>query len=172
MKVRVVFTASKGKAVQVVNYQNYKRVILKHIGTAHTDIELADLILIAEQWIRDYSGQLSLFPNASSSNLLLLNQSSFIGVKYQLFYSTAYKLLSKIGLGSLPTILNDLAVIRIFEPASKLRSLELLEQFFGVNHNRKSYYKIAPQCIDLKDAVEQNVVKFAEAEYDFNYNIS
>ena len=94
-----------------------------------------------------------------------------MGVKYRLFYSTIHKILTQIGLGSLPSILNDLAVIRIFEPASKLRSLELLEQFFGVNHNRKSYYKIAPQCIKLKGEVEQNVVKFAEAEYDFNYNI-
>ena len=171
MKVRVVSTASKGKAVQVVNYQNYKRIIIKHIGSAHTDIELADLIIVAEQWIRDYSGQLSLFSDSIPDNLLLLNQSSFIGVKYRLFHTTIHKLLSNIGLSFLPSILNDLAVIRIFEPASKLRSLELLEQFFGVNHNRKSYYKIAPQCIDLKDEVEQNVIKFAEAEYDFNYNI-
>jgi hypothetical protein len=51
MKVRVVPTASNGKAVQVVNYLNYKRVILKYIGSAHTDNELKELLLLAEQWI-------------------------------------------------------------------------------------------------------------------------
>ena len=44
MKVRVVSTASKSKAVQVVNYHNYKRVILKHIGSARSKEELEELI--------------------------------------------------------------------------------------------------------------------------------
>jgi transposase len=171
MKVRVVPTASNGKAVQVVNYLNYKRVILKYIGSAHTDNELKELLLLAEQWIQDYSGQLSLFPESSLGNLLLLNHSSFIGVKYRLFYTTIHRLLDDIGLAFLPILLNDLVVIRIFEPASKLRSLDLLSQYFGVNHNRKSYYKIAPKCLSIKNEVEKHVIKFAQSKYGFSYNI-
>jgi hypothetical protein len=171
MKVRVVSTASNGKAVQVVNYHNYKRVVLKHIGSAHTDNELAELVLLAEQWIQNYSGQLSLFPESSPGNLLLLNHSSFIGVKYRLFYTIIHRLLDNMGLGFLPILLNDLVVIRIFEPSSKLRSLELLSQYFGVNHNRKSYYKIAPECLSIKNEVEKHVIKFAQSEYGFSYNI-
>lgn len=76
-----------------------------------------------------------------------------------------------IGLSDLPALLNDLVTIRIFEPASKLRSLELLKQFFSINHSRKSYYKIAPDCISLKTKVEQKVVSFAENHYAFNYDI-
>ncbi len=37
MKIRVVQTASKAQAVQVVQYQNGKRKILQHIGSAHSD---------------------------------------------------------------------------------------------------------------------------------------
>jgi hypothetical protein len=37
MRIIVVKTSSNAKAVQVVNYQNNKRVILKHIGSAHLD---------------------------------------------------------------------------------------------------------------------------------------
>lgn len=62
MKVRVVSTTSKVKTVQVVNYHNYKRVVLKHIGSAHGKEELEDMILVAEEWIKYYIGQLSLFP--------------------------------------------------------------------------------------------------------------
>ena len=62
-------------------------------------------------------------------------------------------------------------MIRIFEPASKLRSLELLEQFFGICHSRKTYYKIAPNCINLKNLVEQKVVNFAKTHYSFNFDI-
>jgi hypothetical protein len=43
-----------------------------------------------------------------------------------------------IKLDDLPALLNDLVTIRIFEPASKLRSLELMEQSFGICHSRKT----------------------------------
>lgn len=76
-----------------------------------------------------------------------------------------------IKLDGLPELLNDLVAIRIFEPASKLRSLELMEQFFGICHNRKTYYKIAPGCVDLKKTVEQRVVNFAVAHYAFNFDM-
>ena len=36
MKIRVVKTASKARAVQVVRYQNNKRIILRHIGSAQS----------------------------------------------------------------------------------------------------------------------------------------
>ena len=51
MKIRVVNTASKAKAVQIVRYQNNKRTILQHIGSAHTEAEMDELILLAEEWI-------------------------------------------------------------------------------------------------------------------------
>jgi hypothetical protein len=68
-------------------------------------------------------------------------------------------------------MLNDLVAIRIFEPASKLRSLELLELFFGIAHSRKNYYKIAPDCIELKQSVEESVLVFAKAHNAFNYDL-
>ena len=54
MKIRVVKTASTARAVQVIRYQNNKRIILQHIGSAHTDEALNELILIAEEWIKDF----------------------------------------------------------------------------------------------------------------------
>lgn len=47
MKIRVVKTASNAKAVQVVQYQNNKRKILHHLGSAHSEAELDDLKLRA-----------------------------------------------------------------------------------------------------------------------------
>ena len=47
-----------------------------------------------------------------------------------------------------------------------------MEQFFGIKHNRKSYYKIAPECIELKETVRENkVVTFAQEYYSFNFDI-
>jgi transposase len=71
----------------------------------------------------------------------------------------------------LPVLLKDLVTIRIFEPASKLRSLELMEQYFDIHHNRKTYYKPAPEWIALKEKVEHKVVDFAKEFYSFNYDL-
>jgi transposase len=171
MKVRVVTTASKAKAVQVVRYQDNKRIVLHHMGSAHTEEALNDLILLAEEWIKDYTKQLSIFPDENPNKLLHLNHSSFIGIQYQFFYSQIRAIQEAIKLDDLPTVLNDLVTIRIFEPASKLRSLELLERFFGICHSRKAYYKAAPDCINLKKIVEQKVINFAKAHYSFNFDI-
>lgn len=171
MKIRVIKTASKAKAVQVVRYQNNKRVILQHIGSAHTEEALNNLLLMAEEWIKSYSEQLSIFPEESPNRLLHLNHCEFIGVRYHFFYEQINAIQDKIGLNNLPVLLRDLVTIRIFEPASKLRSLVLMEQFFGIKHSRKTYYKIAPECIKLKETVESKIINFAGEDYAFNFDI-
>ncbi len=171
MKIRVVKTASNAKAVQVVRYQNNKRVVLQHIGSSHTEEALSDLMILAEEWIKDYSKQLSIFPDENPNKLLHLNHCTFMGVKYHFFQKQIRSIQDKIKLDELPALLNDLVTIRIFEPASKLRSLELMEQFFSISHSRKSYYKIAPNCIELKKTIEAKVVDFARIHYSFNFDI-
>jgi hypothetical protein len=61
MKIRVVKTASKARAVQVIRYQNRKRIVIHHLGSAHTEEALNELILLAEEWIKGQTQQLSIF---------------------------------------------------------------------------------------------------------------
>lgn len=171
MKIRVVKTASKAQAVQIVRYHNNKRIIVQHIGSAHNQSELEELKFLAQEWIKDYSKQLSFFPDESPNKLLHLNHCTFIGVQYRYFYNQIQLIQSKLGLDNLPPLLNDLVCMRIFQPASKLRSLELIEGLFGIKHSRKSYYNIAPQCLELKQTVEDKVVTFAKEYYSFNFDI-
>lgn len=171
MKIRVVKTASKAKAVQAVCYQNNKRIIVRHFGSAHTQQELEDLLLSAKEWIKDFSGQLSIFPNDNPNLLLHINHSTFKGVYYNFFYGLVGWIQSELGFGDLPALLNDLVLIRIFEPASKFRSLELLEQYFSIKHQRKSYYKIVPECLMIKETVEEKVLHFAKESYGFNFDL-
>lgn len=171
MKIRVVKTASKAHAVQVVRYQNGKRIIIQHMGSAHNDGELEDLMIVAHEWIKDYTKQLSFFPEESPNRLLHLNHCTFIGVQYRYFYEQINFIQHKLSFDELPPLLNDLVCMRIYEPASKLRSLELLEQFFSIKHSRKSFYKIAPKCIELKETVENKVIEFAKEHYSFNFDL-
>lgn len=103
--------------------------------------------------------------------MLHLSHCTFLGVQYNFFNNQINFLLNKIGLGNLPALLKDLTTIRIFEPASKLRSLALLEQYFGILHNRKTYYKVAPGWLEWKDEVEEAAVNFAKECYCFNYDL-
>jgi hypothetical protein len=48
-------------------------------------------------------------------------------------------------------LLNDLVVMRIFEPTSKLRSIELMETYFGIKHRRQRFYESARKWLDLKE---------------------
>jgi transposase len=171
VKVRIVKTASGAKAVQVVRYENNRRIIIQHIGSAHSVEELNEFIFMAEEWIKNFRQQLSVFPDEDPNKLVHLNHCQFIGVKYHFFKELINRLQDKTGFGDLPAMLNDLVAIRIFEPASKLRSLELMEEFFGITHSRKTYYKIAPRCIELKTAVEQKVIAFAKQQYGFAFDI-
>ena len=91
MKVRIVKTKSSASAVQVIRYYNNKRIVLKHFGSCHAEDELKDLVLIAEEWIKDYSGQLSIFPSENPNSILVLSQSSFLGVHYSYFYELIIK---------------------------------------------------------------------------------
>lgn len=59
---------------------------MRHIGSAHCETALNDLLLQAEEWIKDYSQQLSIFPDANPNQLLHLNHSTFVGIKYRFFY--------------------------------------------------------------------------------------
>lgn len=171
MKIRVVKTASQANAVQVVQYQYGKRRVMQHFGSAHTETALNDLLILAEEWIKNYSHQLSIFADENPNQILHLNHSTFLGVKYRFFHQQIAMIQTAIGLDDLPSILNDLVAVRIFEPASKLRSLDLMEQYFGIRHSRKAFYKFAPKCIELKDLVEGKILSFAKAHYAFSYDL-
>ena len=172
LKVRVVKTGSSASAVQAVRYDHNKRTILKHFGSCHTQSELDELLHIAEEWIKDRSAQLSIFPDDSPNATLSIHHCSFLGVYHSFFYEVISSLQRQIGFTELGgSLLNDLVMMRILEPASKLRSIELLESYFGVRHLRKNFYKVAPQWLRLKDETEAKAVAFAQQHYGFDYDL-
>lgn len=126
---------------------------------------------MAGEWIKDHSAQLSLFSDESPNKLLHINHCSLVGVRYNFSYKEINKIQGVIGLEKLPQLLKDLITIRIFEPASKLRSLELIERYFGIHHNRKTYYKMAPDWLNTKEFVERQVLSFVKKAYSFDYDL-
>lgn len=171
-KIRKIKYSEGSTSVQVYKIENRKRVIVRHIGTARTPEELTGLITLANDFIQKISKQLFLFSDAPSSTIINIKQIDFIGVYYSFFHELISKLIIHIGFDKLKNnFLLDLVVMRMMEPGSKIRSISLLEEYFGIKHRRQRYYDCAPQWLDLKTKTEAIAVKFAQTHYDFNYNL-
>ncbi len=171
-KIRQIKYSSNSVSIQVYQIINRKRVIIRHIGTARNDQEKADLIVLAQDFIKKVSKQLSLFEDTQASTILSLNHCEFIGIYYSFIHEVLSKIIINIGYDKInKSLLLDLVIMRIVEPASKLHSFELLEQYFGIRHRRQSFYESAKEWLSLKSKVETITVKFAKKHFDFNYDI-
>lgn len=172
LKVRVITTASGASAVQIVRYVNRRRVVVKHIGSGHSQDEIQILLISAEEWIANYTQQISFFPEKIETAVLRVEDCEYVGFYYTFIYEVLDTLQDRIGYKQLEVpMLIDLVIMRILEPASKLRSIELLNTYFGIRHRRQNYYEAAPQWLALKNKVENLTVKFAQKEFRFDYTL-
>ena len=162
LHIRVIKTASGASAVQVVFYRDRRRVVFKHIGSAKSTHELESLKLVAQDVINHYSHEIPLFGDVKFDNLLYLDKSEFLGEYSTFLYEVISMLISQIGFNKIKKqLLLDLVVMRVVEPASKLRSIELIEKYVGIKHRRQNYYQSAPKWLTLKGKIERIVVDFA-----------
>jgi hypothetical protein len=139
---RTVRTKGNARSVQVYTYRKSKRVIIKHIGSGTTDQEIMALEDMASVSILDYTRQASLFEDTKpTQEAVLMSQCEYLGIYYAYFYDTLSAVQYRLGYAlEVDTLLNDLIVMRISEPASKLRSIELMETCFGIKHRRQRFY--------------------------------
>lgn len=171
-KIRQIKYSSHSVSVQVYRIENRRRIIVRHIGTARNEQELSDLLVLGNDFIKKASKQLSVFHAGQPGNILYINQTGFIGVYYTFLYELISKLIITIGFDKLKNILLvDLVILRMMEPASKLRSMELLDEYFGIKHRRQNYYESAPGWLDLKSKAEAISLAFARKHYAFNFDL-
>jgi len=173
LHIRVVITKGKSRSVQVYRYQNGKRVIIKHIGSGATKEEINALEVMARVFIADYTKQSYLFDEARpKEDFVLLSQCEYIGIYYTYLYDVLRAVQHQLGYAlEVDALLNDLVVMRIFEPASKLRSMELIEVYFGIKHRRQRFYESARKWLDLKESIEKQTLGFAKKQYRFDFSI-
>jgi hypothetical protein len=171
-RIREVKYSVNSVSIQVYKIEKRKRVIIRHIGTARNEQEKRDLLTLANDFIEKASKQFCLFKDEGSGNIRYGNQTEFIGVYYSFLYEVLSKLVIEFGFDKLKKrLLVDLVILRIMEPASKLRSIELIEEYFGIRHRRQDYYSSAPQWLSLKSKVEASTLTFAGRHYAFSFDL-
>ena len=176
LTIRTVRTASGATAVQVVQNKGKQRSSLKHIGSAHSEHELELLMAEARQYAETHCRQPNLFAETSpppppSSFQDAFTRSKLIGVTHQFARKVLLACARKCGLGDLPELYLDLALMRIIEQASKLRTLELLESHFNVQYARRTLQRMLPKLLEHQAAIECAAIQTAHDELQEKFSL-
>ncbi len=172
LSIRKVRTASGAIAVQIIRYTQGKRIIVRHIGSSHTDEELALLCQEAELAREQISLQPSLFSIAEKpSKLLHEDHLQLTSVTHSFAYAALKKCSQLCGLDFLHPLYQDLALMRIVEPASKLRTIELLVNYFKVSYSERSVYRLLPKLLEYKDSIEAAAYHTAKEHFEESFTL-
>jgi transposase len=159
-RVRKVRTKSGSTAIQVVQYHGHRAKIAKHVGSCKEKLEYEFLLKKAQEWIDNQSFQTNMFPEPKQK-VLLVERGECVAVTHHFAYQFFMSCLSECKFTHLPPLLLDLAIMRLIEPASKLRSIELLSRYFGIHYSQRIYRTI-PKLITYKADIEQRAYSVAE----------
>jgi transposase len=149
-------------------------IVAVHIGSAHNAEELNVLKKSASGWIEKTSKQTSLFPSSRlNSNFIQLDKCQYLGARYSFIHEVLTQVAKHFDFCSLTDkkMFVDLIIIRIIEPASKLYSLELLNEFFNIRYWRKDFYRYLPEFALLKDKTENKILALAKKEFNFDFSL-
>lgn len=159
-RIRTVRTSSGATAVQVVWYEKHVTKIAKHIGSTKDQEEVKVLRSAAEQYIAMHEPQLSLF-NEHPNHVVSFNHIEATGISHRFARHILLTLAKQCHLGNLEELYLDLVVMRIIEPCSKLRSIELIERYFGISYTRY-IYEYLPKLLDQYSLIESAAIETAK----------
>lgn len=166
LTIRKVRTGSGAIAVQIVQYVKRKCVIIRHLGSANTDEELAVLWQEAEIVREQLCVQPSLFAKIPQKQILHAEHLTLQSVTHQFALNFFRDCFQTCGLKFLNPLYQDLALMRIIEPSSKLRTLELLERYFNISYSRRTLCRLLPRLIDQKGDIEKAAYQTACTNFD------
>lgn len=171
MRTRIVPTSSGKKALQVVSKRYGKVTVHKHIGSYSTPEQKAELLKKAEKFIIQTTGQTNFLDLISSVRPfeIAITQS-----KPKFLYELLSDIYDKLGLLSYPdTIIRDLVIARLFKPASKLETIEILTDSFGKDYSLKTVYRHLKAGLKrgIKESFQAALINFAKESLGDNLRL-
>ena len=175
LKVRRVKTGSGKTAVQIVKRSGRRTFVVKHIGTASSKPELEKLVRIAQNTILKKEKTTPLFPEfftESKYDLVSIEHLKIVASRHTFAYELLGEYYKLSGFEKLNSdLLKNLAIMRVVEPTSKLRSIKLLKRYFDISFSKNYLYKNLPSLNQLKESVERVAVQCAKRHFSFNFNL-
>ena len=164
MRIRVVPTASNKYAVQVVSKRYGRLTVHKHIGTYSNASEKTRLFKQARDYITETTHQGNLLDILSSwrpSDVAITESRPL------LVYQLLSRVYDKLGLSTYPDpLIKDLVIARIYRPASKRETQEILSDLFGSQWPLITIYRHLKKGISsgLKDTFQKALIDFARTD--------
>lgn len=160
LTIRKTKTASGATAVQVVRYEGKRCIVEKHIGSAHDQPTFAALMTAAQCYLETHRKQPDLFASIVPSTIPI-EHAQLTGVTHRFARDSLHHCLRLCGIRDLPEIYIDLALMRIIEPASKLRTIELIHRYFGIRYAQRTVYRLLPKILAYRERIEDAAIKTA-----------
>jgi len=164
VRTRIVPTASGKKAIQVISKHYGKVTVHKHIGTYSTPEQKILLLEKAQKFITETTGQTSLLDLLSTFRpfdvAVSENRSLFV-------YDLLSRVYDRLGLLSYPdVVIKDLIIARLYQPASKLETIEILTDSFGKDYALKTVYRHLKKGIEkgLKESFQKALIDFTKKD--------
>lgn len=175
LRIRTIKTGSGKIAVQVVRRQHQQTIIVKHLGSANTEAELKELHTLADQFILRASQTKPLFPELFTPQSRHFVSLDCLKITNP-YHHFAYEILSFFyqlnGFSKLNNkLLQDLSIIRICEPCSKIRSLALLKEYFNIRLGHTSLYQGLRRIRRQKEEIEKVAVSYAKSHLSFDFSL-
>lgn len=174
LRIRTTKTASGKIAVQVVRRNHQETIVVKHIGSAGDGTELKILYTLADQYILRNSSTKPLFPELftpQKEHFVSLEHLKVSTPHHQFAYEILLFFYSLNGFTKISSkLLQDLAILRIIEPASKIRSLTLLKEYFNVSYGHTTLYQGLQFILKQKEEIESLAVEYAKKNLSFDFS--
>ena len=164
MRIRKVKTSSGSIAVQIGCDFGHNFLVSKHFGSAKNDFELKLLLIKAQQYL--YEAQLTIFNSKPESQVFISDKVKPIGYRRVYAYEKLSEYFNLIFPTSIP-LFKDLVLIRLIKPLSKSKSLELIQEFFGIKYNKTDVFRQI--LLFDKDSIARTIKDFAVANLGFDY---
>lgn len=162
-------------SVQVVSKFRGRYKVLKSIGASNDKNEIKRLIAIANDFIHSPEGQQSLFPYAHATDEVIdkfistLSNAQIHTIGPELIFGTLF---DRIGFNKISDeLFRHLVIARIAYPTSKLKTIDYLKRYQGVEKNVDSLYRFLDKLHSrYKDDVE--AIAFANTKKILGETIS
>lgn len=116
--------------------------------------------------------QLELKFNKQSDEILFKRGSKVHDSKLETAYSYLSLIYRQLGFDKLESdLLKNFVLIRILEPASKIKSIELLKKYFGIEYKKTTVFRKLLLATSLKDSAVGIAIKYARKHFGFDFSL-
>lgn len=166
MRIRTVATASGKHAVQVVSKQHGHLTVHKHVGTWATQQERERCLEEARVYISSSTNQQDLF--ADTPDGWRLGEIAIKESRPFFLYDLLSRAYDAVGFcGCSDGLIKDLILARVYAPASKRETAEILSDVFAKPYALKTIYRHLRRAVGsgLRDCLQRALIQTARTKF-------